>query len=511
MGGLGEECGIAGVYLKNGIDKKAQTPRYLYSMLSKIQHRGQLSAGISVYNPESKGGRILSVHKAIGKVDDLFDVKDQKEYKKILRYSAGTAGIGHVRYSTSGNGKNHLALLNEAQPFFRHHGRPWKRFSLAFNGNLANADELRKEITESEKYIFDTEVDTEAIMHLLSINLKALSTKDGQGRDMKPDLFDVFGKVAERLDGACNLVSLFSDGDLVVFRDAFGFKPLVWGENSDAYAVASESTSLEGIGINNFYPVPEGNCMIFNRQGIQDKKISDSLHKSHCHFEWVYFSRAQSVIDNKSVNSVRENLGKELAKIEPLKQGMKQEEYVVVPVPKTAIPAAEEYAHEMGIRFSLALDKAHGERGFINKSNERERIMDKEYGIFKERVKDKKVIVIEDSIVRGETSKKIIRLLRDAGAKEVHFRSTEPPIVFPCFYGIDFPTYKELIASKYSDNLEIEIAKEIGADSVVYQTLEGLVNAIGFPKNDLCLACLTGKYPTPGGKMLAEKITGHAI
>ena len=510
-----EECGVAGIYLKD--NQKAEknlklVPELLDDMLSRLQHRGQLSAGISTFNPFNRGyEKRLKVLKEIGRVSDLFKVNDREEHRRVIEYCKGIAGIGHVRYSTAGGATKYLDLLEEAQPFLRQHGRPWKRFSIAFNGNLANYSSLRRQMSQ-EGYLLDTKVDTEIIMHLISLNLKSLSTKDGEGRDVKPNLFQVSGEVMRKLDGAYNVVMLSADGNFIVLRDPLAFKPLVWGENSDFYAVASESTALEKIGIEIFFPVNSGASMIFNGQGMREEVLFPSARKAHCHFEWVYFARANSNIDGKSVNSVRENLGKKLAESEPLK-GVFPDEYLVVPIPKTAIAAAEAYARVLNLPLSLALDKGEGERGFINKEEERKRIMDREYSVIIERIKGKKIILIEDSVVRGETSKKIISLMRNAGALEVHLRSTEPPIRFPCFYGIDFPTFRELIASRYSgdgasfdlNNLEKAVANYIGADSMGYQTLDGLVGATGFGKNELCLACLTGEYPTSAGKKRAEE------
>ena len=509
-----EECGIIGVYLKKPSIKKTKlVPELLYIGLSQLQHRGQLSAGISVYNPFNKGyEKRLKLLREVGMVDDLFIARDEEKSKKIINYCKGIAGIGHVRYATAGCAASYLDLLEETQPFLRHHGRPWKRFSIVFNGNLANYLSLKKEMSR-EGYLLDTEVDTEIIMHLMSLNLKSLSVKDEGGKDAKPSLFDVSKKLIEKFDGAYNIMAMFADGDLVVLRDPLAFKPLVWGENSDFYAVASESIALEKMGIERFFQVEPGNCMIFNKEGVSEKNICYSERKARCHFERVYFSKANSIIDGKSVNSTRECLGRSLAEIEPLKHKFKKysDEYVVVPVPKTAIPAAEAYAKALNLHFTLALDKAEGKRGFINKERERKRIMHREYGLIGERIKGKKVIVIEDSIVRGETSKEIVSILKKAGVLEVHWRSTEPPIKYPCFYGIDFPTYKELIATRFKDcknikSLENAVAEEIGVNSVVYQRIEGLVKSLGFGVNESCFACLTGEYPTPAGEMMAQTV-----
>jgi amidophosphoribosyltransferase len=495
-----EECGIAGIYLKKG--KEELVPETLYSMLFQLQHRGQLSAGISVCDM-NEGSKRIKILKEIGRVNNLFKVNNREENKKIKEYFKGVAGIGHVRYSTSGKAKEYLSLLGETQPFFRWHGRAWKRFSIAFNGNLANYPELRKEILVGG-YILDTDVDTELMMHLFSLELKEYSLDKFE---RKPDFYEVCRKVMERLDGAYNILLLFADGDLIAIRDPKGIKPLVWGENDYCFAVASESVALEKIGIEKFYSVLPGSCVIFNEHGFRQKRLIYE-RKAHCHFEWTYFAKAGSVIDGRPVNVVRTNYGRRLAESEPLQEEIKKnpEKFVVIPVPNTSIPAAEEYADYFRIPCRSAIIKIRGDRGFINKDSEREAIMNREYVVLSDIVKDKKVLLIDDSLVRGETILKIIKPLRKAGAFEIHFRSTEPPITCPCFYGIDFPTPEELIANKFSrEGFEMKVAEFIGADSVAFQNIQGLVDSIGFRKDELCLACLTGEYPTIYGEKRARE------
>lgn len=489
--GAKEECGIAGVYLKQGELKSV--PHSLYGMLSQLQHRGQLSAGVAVFNSQRKeGDKIIKNLKEVGKVNDLFKVT-KPECESIINYLEGEAGIGHVRYATSGS-EDYLHQIEEAQPFLRRHGRPWKRFAIAFNGNISNQVDLREKMKE-EGYILDTFVDTELIMHLFSLSLKK-HEKNIEGKSVKPDMFLVVKEVMEKLEGAYNVVMIFADGDMIVFRDPRGFRPLVFGENENFLGVASESVALEKIGIENSREVEPGSCIIFNKNNFEERKLLDK-QKSRCHFERVYFSRADSFIDNKSVHSTRDKLGLNLAESEPLREIAKNNsDYLVVPVPNTAITAAESFAHSLGLRLSMAITRNETDRGFINKTNERKRIMNKKYGIISEKVLGKKLIVIDDSIVRGETSRKVVALLRNAGASEIHLRSTEPMIKFPCFYGVDFATKQELIANKFNWDIEKNIAKDLGADSVFFQTTEGLIDACGFDKNELCLACVNGEYPT---------------
>ena len=505
-----DKCGVAAIYLKKS--KKGNydlevVPQLLYVMLSNLQHRGQLSTGISTYNPFNEDNEIrLKLLKDVGDVDAIYKVTKKGPSLDIIKYCKGISGIGHVRYATSGSGEDYLTLRREAQPMLRHHGRASKRFCIGFNGNIANYDALAKQIMD-EGYILDTKLDTEAIMHLISLSLKRRIKRNKEGYN-KPNLLRISEDLMGRLDGAYNITAQFADGNLLVIRDPLGFKPFVWGENEDFYAAASESVALESIGISNFKIIEPGSCLILNTKKPAIKKLVEIHKRSYCHFEYVYFADVNSILDCGSVNKIRENLGFKLASIEPLKDKFKNtpSDYVVVPVPNTAIPAAEVYAWTLGIPSRSAIVKTKGSRGFINKLDEREQIMYREYKIIKERIKGRKVILIDDSIVRGETSKLIVGLVKNAGATEVHLRSTEPPLISPCFYGIDFPTYRELIAARYpSDKLEEQVANYIGADSVKYQTLDGLVDAIGTKSENLCSACITGQYPTEAGKHQASE------
>jgi amidophosphoribosyltransferase len=419
-------------------------------------------------------------------------MKDEIESKRIIESCTGIAGIAHTRYSTSGKQDDIIEALAEVQPFERPHARLWKRFALAFNGNLANYEELKDEMTKGNEYNLSTSVDTELLVNLLALNLKNQSHEN----DKKPNLFDVVKSVMSRLDGAYNVVSIFADGDLVAFRDPLGIRPMVWGENEEMYAIASETVALDNIGIRNYQDVLPGECIIINEQGVKRERLLQTASRA-CQFEYVYFARSNSVIDGTSVYTTRERLGLELAKIEPLKNKL-DNSYLVVPAPWTGITASEIFAENLKIRHRVSVTKSDAVRGFINEKSERARIMRSTYNINRQPVSGKKVILIDDSIVRGETSRILIAALREAGATEVHLRLTEPPIKYPCFYGVDFPTSKELIANRATKEFEGSIAKEIGADSVVFQTLEGLKRALG--RIDLCTACLTGEYPTSCGQ-----------
>lgn len=507
-----EECGIVGIYLKNPEKNRQKLPTLLYLALKELQHRGQESAGISTLNlHDTNYERKLKVLKKVGRVDDLFKPlfkpKLSEETKEFIKNYQGKAGIGHVRYATAGSPTDYYHRLEEAQPFLRRHGRAVKRFAIAFNGNLANYDILEDQMKQ-EGYDLETHVDTEIIMHLLSLELNKKMIVDNLGKKQKPNMFEVSEEVMKKLDGAYNVISLFADGDLISWRDPFGLRPLVWGENSEMFGIASESVALTKIGIENFFPVEPGSCMIFNSKGLESKVLFPGHKKAHCNFELVYFARADSVIEGVSVNKVRENLGKELAKTDPLRDYIQKnkELCVVVPVPDTAISAAEGYAEEANIRWTMAIKKNEASRGFINKPEDRARIMHQKYSIIEEKIKNKIAIIIEDSIYRGETTKIIVEKIKKAGAKEVHIRSTQPQIRHPCFYGIDSPTYEELIAAKFEEKEAPEkIAQYCGADSIFFLSIENHAKSIGIGSENICRACLTGTYPTLHGNRLAEK------
>lgn len=500
--GIKEECGIAGIYMKNPIKNSEIVPINLDLMLNRMQRRGQTGAGISVYkNLDGKCGKALKTFKRQGLVNNLFGGDDLELRKLIVNENIGVSGIGHVRYGTSGNRGSSKDLL---QPFLRRHGKKWKKFAICFNGNLANYPELDLELRNKE-YELETDVDTEIIMHLFSIGIKKLSDENN---GEKPDLFKLCKEVSEQMDGAYNILMLFANNEMVAIRDKHGFKPLVWGETQDFYAIASESVALERLGIKKINIVKPGSVIVFNNSGVETKELFNNK-KAYCQFEAIYFSDSGSLFEGKSIYEIRRNLGKELAQIEPLKEFIdnNRKDCVVVPVPETSNAAAEGFAESLDISFRpMGLRKLDKTRGFINEILKREHIMDRTYDIIKEVFYDKNVFLIEDSIIRGETLAKTIKLVKTAKPKTIHVRVTEPKVCHPCFYGIDMSTYGEFIANCcISQDLEPEIASKIGANSFVYQKFDGLINALGFKKDEICHACLTGEYPTEFGKKRAEE------
>ncbi|MBI5149039.1 amidophosphoribosyltransferase [Candidatus Pacearchaeota archaeon] len=512
MKSYGEECGVAAVVIKNP-EYKGKASEFLEIMLSNEQHRGQQSAGFVTYDEDEKVK--LKRYVGVGRVEDVFKSRDNSAHKKIIDYYAGNRGIGHTRYSTSGASKEYGDFLIEAQPFLRQHGKIWKRFAIAFNGNLANYQELAQELEKNNEYVLDTDVDTELIMHYLSISMKKLE-EIGGGKE--PNLEEVVKDICKNFDGAYNVVFINGKGKVAAFRDPLGIRPLFYADTKDIFTLASESISLESIGIDlkDIKEVAPGSLLQFDSE-LKEYRFSDNQKKALCVFEPNYFMAKQSIFKTDSVQSVRRRLGEELTRTEPLLYAIlaNKSDYIIVPIPDTPTAVAEAMSQILGVPKVEAIIVKHqvilSGRGFIGKPDERERIMKNKYGIIPELIEGKKVIGIEDSFVRGETSKIIACMLKEiGGAKEVHMRSTFPPIISPCFYGIDFPTIKELITSGLDINnieeLEKGVARLIGADSVHYQTKDGLLKALRVSEEECCLACLTGNYPTSFGQKRFEEL-----
>lgn len=500
-----EECAVAAVSLPKPLDKYPHggAAFYLYQMLLQMQNRGQLSAGITTYNPNRL--QLIDTRKKLGTVNEVFSTNFKPKADAIMHRYAGTKGIGHTRYSTSGGDDE-----GSAHPFERHHGRKWKWFSFAFNGNIANFTELKKEL-EKKQYHLVRNVDTEMILHFLE--------KEQLG-DKRTPTAEVFAHLSERFDGAYNIAYIDAEGTVAAMRDPLGIRPLCFSISDDFAGAASESVALANISQNGVKPLRPGEMFISDNGAAEVKRYAKSSRNAHCMFEYVYFANAASVLDGKSVYETRWKLGEELAKQETI--AVNDKDYVVVPVPDTAKPAADAYAHEMGIPAMEGLIRnRYVGRTFIESRDRLEKVKQK-YNLNRAAIKDKKVILLDDSIVRGTTSQALVQYLRESGkVKEIHMRITCPPIRSPCFYGIDMSTIGELVANRVSDKEQLhrtgyvdfepdavaKIAREIGVDSLHYMTLDGLVKAIGLEngKKDLCMACLTGEYPTEWGQKLRVK------
>ena len=442
-------CSVVGIYGNENASKLA-----FYALFS-MQHRGQEAAGIS----SSYEGKIKTV-KDRGLVTQIF----KEEHFKILK---GDMAIGHTRYSTAGDDS-----ILDAQPVFAKYGLG--EISIVHNGNLVNAKEIREELTKIGA-IFQTNMDTENIIHLIA--------KDYTTPTLKQRIINAVKKIK----GAFSLIIL-SRSKMFAIRDPFGFRPLSLGKlKSGGYIVASETCAFELVGAEFIRDVKPGEMIIFEDGEIKSEMIFEPTPKQ-CIFEYIYFARPDSNVFGKNVYSVRKQMGRELAKEMPVDADM------VVPVPDSGVAAALGYAQESGIPFEMAIMRNHYVgRTFIEPTQEvRDLKVKMKLSPIKHKIEGKKLIVIDDSIVRGTTSKRIVRMLKEAGAKEVHMRIASPATTGPCYYGVDTPTKEELIASRMSVD---EICKYIEADSLAYLSIDGIIRAIKDKKENYCFACFDGNYP----------------
>ncbi len=444
-----EECGVFGVY------GHPEASKLTYLGLYALQHRGQESAGIVAARDGS-----VAAHRGMGLVADVFDAA-------TLDRLEGDIAIGHNRYSTTG-----MSVIENAQPFsvVYAHGS----LAVAHNGNLVNADGLRDEL-QSKGAIFQTTSDTEVIVHLISWSRKS---------PFAEAVIDALSKV----HGAF-CVLLTNGEELVVARDTHGVRPLCLGRLGDAYVFASESCAFDIIDAEFEREVEPGEVIVVTRDGLRSYFPSEKTKLAYCIFEFIYFCRPDSFAFGKQVNTVRENLGKQLARESPADVD------AVIAVPDSSNPAAVGYARELGIPFELGLIRNHYVgRTFIEpEASIRDFGAKIKYNPVREALKGRRVAVVDDSIVRGNTSKKIVNMLRKAGAEEIHFRVGSAPYKHPCYYGIDVATYGELAAAPKS----VEAMREfIGADTLRYLSVEGMVLATGKTADQFCLGCFTGDYPT---------------
>ncbi|HIQ38710.1 MAG TPA: amidophosphoribosyltransferase [Methanothermococcus okinawensis] len=445
-------CGIFGAYSFSGED----IVKKIYYGLYALQHRGQEGAGIAVSN-----GKSIYSYKGLGLVSEVFS-------KEVINSLRGQVGIGHVRYSTTGG-----TFVENCQPFIVN--STLGNLAIAHNGDILNSHILREEL-EKHGHIFTSSTDSEVIAHLLVKELLRTG-----------DIIRSIEEVSKKIVGAYSLVILYNNS-LIAVRDPYGFKPLCIGRDErDNYYISSESCGLDVINGEFIRDISPGEVVIINRNGIETYRIGEDPGGSTCMFEYVYFARPDSIIDGISVYNVRRRLGKILAKEEPC------EGDIVSPVPDSGVTSAIGYSEELGIPYYEALIKNRyvGRTFILPSQEERDLAVRLKLNPVKSIIEGKRVILIDDSIVRGTTSKRIVNIVRKAGAKEVHLRVGSPRIISPCYYGIDMPTKEELIAS--SKSLE-EIRRYINVDSLGYLSVQGLIKGIG--REDLCLACVTGEYPT---------------
>jgi amidophosphoribosyltransferase len=442
-------CGVFGVY---GHPNAADLTYYgLYA----LQHRGQESAGIV-----TSDAKYFREHKGMGLVSQVFDAK-------ILRELKGHIAVGHTRYSTTGS-----SHLRNAQPLTVNCARG--QIAIAHNGNLTNAAQLREEL-EAKGQIFQTTVDSEIILHLM-----AQPSLNGHENNLVQTL--------QRIEGAYSLV-IMTEHELIGVRDPHGFRPLCIGRVDDGYVLASETCALDLIHAQFVRDVAPGEIVVISEEGLGSiQAFPEHQRRAFCMFEYVYFARPDSTIANRNVYKVRVEMGRQLAREHPLDAD------VVVPVPDSGNCAALGYSLESGIPFEMAFVRNHYVgRSFLQPSQLiRDFDVRVKLNLIAELVKDKRVVVVDDSIVRGTTCKTRVNNLKEAGAKEVHVLVSCPPHMNPCVYGIDFPDRSKLMAANYS--LE-EIRTYLNADSLYYLSQEGLVKATGLPKDSFCMACWDGHYP----------------
>ncbi len=443
-----EECGIFGVF------NHPEAANLTYLGLYALQHRGQESTGIV-----SSDGRTLHVHKAMGLVADIFT-------EEVLKTLPGSIAIGHVRYSTTGSSQ----LIN-AQPFVVSGGIG--NIAIAHNGNLTNAMEIRQEL-ESYGSIFQSTMDTEVIIHLMAVSRERI-------------FLDRLIDALARVKGAYSLLLMKEDA-LVALRDPHGFRPLSLGRLDGATVVASESCAFDLIGATFEREIEPGEILYVDKEGVKSFKPFDPVPQTPCVFEYIYFARPDSLIFGKNVYEVRKGLGRQLAREFP------READIVIPVPDSGMPAAIGYAQEAGIPLELGLIRNH----YVGRTFIEPKQSIRHFGVkiklnpVREILKGKRVVVIDDSIVRATTGRKIIKMLRSGGATEIHFFISSPPTRFPCFYGIDTPTKSELIANSHT--LE-EIRKYITCDTLGYLSMEGLRKVVDGGRASYCYACFDGRYP----------------
>ena len=447
-----EECGVVGVFGH----PEAATVAYL--SLYALQHRGQESAGIVASN-----GEALISHRGMGHVAEIFD-------QEILGRLGGRLAIGHNRYSTSGS-----TVLKNCQPFVVE----WAQGALAIahNGNLVNADELRSRL-EARGSIFQSTVDSEVIIHLIAASTEATLTER---------ITDALSQVK----GAYSLVFLTEDR-IIAARDPGGFRPLVLGRIGDAVVVASETCALDLVDARYEREIAPGEIVTVSERGIDSVQPFPRQETHTCIFEYIYFARPDSRVFGRNVYEVRKALGRQLARESPVPAD------IVIAVPDSGVPAAIGYAEQAHLPYEMGLIRNHYVgRTFIEPSSSIRHFGVKvKLNALREVLTGKRVVVVDDSIVRGTTSRKLVAMIRQAGAREVHMRISSPPTTHPCFYGIDTPTREELIASSHS---VAEIREYLGADSLAYLSVAGLY-AFTAKRASFCDACFTGNYPIPPGE-----------
>ncbi len=451
LSGWRESCGIFGVYAP-----EEDVARITFYGIYALQHRGQESAGIATAD-----GRRLHLRTGMGLVSQVFAEQD-------LYHLPGYAAIGHTRYSTTGSNR-----IQNAQPLYVEGANG--PLALAHNGNLVNAEVLRHDL-EAQGFTFTTSTDTEVAAHLLA---------SAPGADWQERLANVM----RRLEGAYCLLGLAPNA-LLAMRDPYGIRPLCLGQLNGGYVIASESCALDHLGATFLREVEPGEALIIDRNGLASFKAVEAPRHALCVFEYIYFSRPDTTLRGKLLYPIRMAMGRELAREHPVEADL------VIGVPDSAIPAAVGYSRESGIPYAEGLVKnRYVGRTFIEPD---QRLRDVgvylKFNPLRQVIGGQRLVVVDDSIVRGTTTPKVVDMLRRAGAREVHLRICSPPIRHPCHFGIDMATQWELIASQKSVE---QIRRHVGADTLGYLSIEGLFRAIDLGQGSFCTACFTGRYPMP--------------
>ncbi|MEA2782591.1 MAG: amidophosphoribosyltransferase [Rhodospirillaceae bacterium] len=452
---LKEECGVVGIY---GLDEAAaRTVLGLHA----LQHRGQEAAGIVAFD-----GRQFSAHRALGQVADNFSSES------VVARLKGRSAVGHVRYATTGD-----TILRNVQPLFAE--LEFGGFAIGHNGNLTNASSLHRDLVRRGS-LFQSTTDTEVITHLMATQLRG-------------SVVDRLIHALQQVEGAYSLVALAADMVIGV-RDPLGVRPLVLGRRGEGHILASETCALDIMGADFVRDIEPGELVVLDGSGVHSLRPFPATPRRFCVFEYIYFARPDSIVEGSSVYEARKRIGAELAREAPVPAD------VVIPVPDSGVPAAIGYAAEAGVPFELGIIRNHYVgRTFIEPSDQIRNLgVRLKHNANRATIEGRRVVLVDDSIVRGTTSRKIVEMVRSAGAKEVHMRISSPPTVHSCFYGIDTPERSQLLAANNDVQAMAEI---IGVDSLSFISIDGLYRAMGHAGRDpkrpqFCDACFTGDYPT---------------
>jgi len=503
MSDLLHECGLAAIYHLAGGEASPlctshgpdEVSRLVPRMLLDIQNRGQLSAGMTVWNPDRS--QLLTTHKEVGSVSEVFRMNHRGKYESLMEQHSGRAAIGHVRYATCGADDR-----GYAQPLERPHVHKRKWFAFGFNGQLANYPELRAEVLAEGDSHLVRDNDTEVIMHAIGRELSG---------EADPSPVELLAALARRFDGAWNLAILDARGRLIVARDPLGIRPLEYARLGPLVAAASESVALLNLGFpaDSIRSLEPGTALVVDGSQVSIERFASSAERAHCFFEWIYFANVASTMDERSVYLSRKRLGEELARAETVPIDA---DTVVVPVPDTSKAAADSMAYQLSIPCVEGLIRnRYTGRTFIDGAASRRQKAETKYTPLREVLEGRRVILVEDSIVRSTTMKVLLGRMRSLGlAREIHVRVACPPILAPCFYGIDMSTIDELFAPEFmpdnalTEAAQAEMAARLGADSLRYLPVEAVARSIGLDPGSLCQACITGRYPTPAGTRLYD-------